>query len=105
MALLRSLLFGLIGYALAPRVIYSHVVLAVPQVSAPSAGDANAVSIIDVARGVSPNEIPALLHLEPGDRLITPIDEVLASAAPGTFLDVSVRTWRGPVRRVLVLLH
>jgi len=74
------------------------------------------VSVIDVAHGVAPGALAALVHLEPtewvsaiNDRALDSDLEAgarLASLAPdaGGFLDLTVTSARGE-RRVLVLLH
>lgn len=73
------------------------------------------VNVIDVAPGVPPAQIAALIHLGPGEHVSTVNDRVLASdlevgaaiaslPRPGEFVDLTVASPAGE-RRVLVLLH
>jgi hypothetical protein len=74
-----------------------------------------AINVIDVARGVSPAQVAALIPLGPGEHVAAVNDRVPASdlevgamiASPprhGSFLDLTVASPAGE-RRVLVLLH
>jgi len=77
---------------------------------------APSVSTVDVAHGVAPGALAALLHLRPtewvsavNDRTVDsdlPIDALIAPLAPhaGEFLDLTVASATSE-RRVLVLLH
>jgi hypothetical protein len=73
------------------------------------------VNVIDVAPGVAPAQIAALIQLAPGEHVSTVNDRVPASdlevgaliasqPRPGQFLDLTVASPAGE-RRVLVLLH
>jgi hypothetical protein len=97
-----------------------------PQVNSPCGAGAGAgagcedrappVSTIDVAHGVAPGALAALLHLRPtewvsaiNDRTVDsdlPVDALIAPLAPraGEFLDLTVASATSE-RRVLVLLH
>ncbi len=73
-------------------------------------------SIVDIASGVAPSQLPALVRLAPGEHVIAVGDRpvsgdleagaVLADASPhaGGYLDLTVTGAVGP-RRLLVLLH
>lgn len=74
------------------------------------------ISVIDVAPGVAPAQIAALIPLAPGEHVAAINDRVPASdleagaaiASPpghGSFLDLTVASPAGDERRVLVLLH
>jgi hypothetical protein len=73
------------------------------------------VSVLDVARGVPPVQIAALIQLGPGEHVSAVNDRVPASdlevgaliasrSRRGEFLDLTVASQAGE-RRVLVLLH
>ena len=73
------------------------------------------VNVIDVAPGVAPAQIAALIQLAPGEHVSAVNDRVPASdlevgaliasqPRPGQFLDLTVASPAGE-RRVLVLLH
>jgi hypothetical protein len=84
----------------------------------PAPGDRGAprLSVIDVAEGIAPSQLAALIPLRPdehvtavNDRAVTGDLEagaVIAARAPlrGGFVDLTVSTPRGE-RRVLILLH
>jgi len=74
------------------------------------------LSVIDVADGVAPSQLAALIQLRPNERITAvndreldsdvEADEVLAALAPhrGGFVDLTVAT-ASTERRILVLLH
>jgi hypothetical protein len=74
------------------------------------------VSVVDVAHGVAPGALAALVHLRPtewvsaiNDRAVDsdlPVDALIAPLAPhdGEFLDLTVSSATSE-RRVLVLMH
>jgi hypothetical protein len=81
----------------------------------PAADRATPVSVVDVAHGVAPDDLVALLHLRPGEHLSAINDQPLADAsedaslaalAPhaGEYLDLTVASETAE-RRVLVLMH
>ena len=116
MLLFRSLAVGLMGACvmlLAVRPAYDVRVAQEPP-PAPVVAPTSA-SIVDVARGVAPEQVPSLIALAPGEHVVAIGDravandldagaELVAGARGGGFLDLDVRGARGE-RRVLVLLH
>ena len=122
MLLFRSLTIGLLGACIlliarleqptATVIIKPEATLALP---APAL--ASSATIVDVAPGVRAQDVPALIRLAPGERVVAVDDRrvdsdlaagvAIASRAPsaGTFVDLDIEGAGGSQRRVLVLLH
>lgn len=108
---MRLLRWMLIGFCLGP---YVYVLGAPSKRDSHAAPDA--VTIVDVAPGVAPRDVGALVRLAPGERVTSVGDrEVAGTLAAGTAIGVAVQRGRQFVdltveddagsRRVLLLLH
>lgn len=122
MFLSRSLTLGLLGVALVLLLDISAALTRPRHACAPPAPVRIAdlapvpVSVVDVARGVAPTELVALIRLRAGERVVavdeTPVaSELMAGAliaslprGSGSYVDLTVAGRDGD-RRVLVLLH
>ena len=108
----RSLQLGLVVFA--ATLLVGTIVEKRSDEPAPVRSEA--VSVVDIAHGVSPSELSALVRLATDERVIAvddrPVANDLAAGAAiaerglgaGKFLDLTVGGARGS-RRVLVLMH
>lgn len=119
MFLFRSLTIGLLGACillLARLETATPAVSAVPTIVMSQPMPQTSATIVDVARGVRAADVPGLIRLAPGERVVA-VDErrvesdlaagvAIANRAPssGAFVDLDVEG-NGAHRRVLVLLH
>lgn len=121
MFLFRSLTIGLLGACIlllarietAPP---APVATAMPTIAMTQPMPVTAATIVDVAPGVRASDVPGLIRLAPGERVIAVDDRrveidlaagvAIANRAPsaGAFVDLDVEG-AGGHRRVLVLLH
>ena len=121
MFLFRSLTIGLLGACIlllariespTPRPLAT----ATPTLAMTEPPPVSGATIIDVAPGVRASDVPGLIRLAPGERVIAVDDRrvesdlaagvAIANRAPssGAFVDLDVEG-NGAHRRVLVLLH
>ena len=120
MFLFRSLTIGLLGACilLLARIETAPPapVSAVPTIAMTQPPPEVAATIVDVAPGVRAADVPGLIRLAPGERVVSVDDRrvesdlaagvAIANRAPssGAFVDLDVEG-NGAHRRVLVLLH
>jgi hypothetical protein len=121
MFLFRSLTIGLLGACIlllarleSPRAEVTSREATLALHAAPPAASA---TIIDVAPGVRASDVPSLIRLAPGERVVAVDDRrvdgdlaagvAIANRVPasGAFVDLDVEGTGGTHRRVLVLLH
>jgi hypothetical protein len=115
MLLFRSLALGLLGACLMMLARPRYEVHMAPAVAAPASSRSD-VQIVDVAAGVAPYQVGALVHLQPAEHVVAVGERSVATdleagaivadsgAHSGGYLDLTVGGPLGP-RRVLVLLH
>jgi hypothetical protein len=115
MLLFRSLVLGLLGACLMLLARPHYEVRMVAPVVLPPPSQ-SAVQIVDIATGVAPNQVGALVHLMPDEHVVAVGERPVVSdieagavvadsgAHSGGYLDLTVGGPAGP-RRVLVLLH
>lgn len=121
MFLFRSLTIGLLGACI---LLLARIT---PQAAAPlavgqptlalAAPVTSAATIVDVAPGVAASNVPSLIRLAAGERVVAvddrTVDSDMAAGAAisnrspgaGAFVDLDVERGDGAHRRVLVLLH
>jgi len=117
MYLSRPLTLGLLGIAVVLLLDISAALVREPtRASAPLAAQHEPVSVVDVARGVSPSELATFVRLRGDERVVAVDDQAVANdlaagalianrtLGSGSFLDLTVGGRAGQ-RRVLVLLH
>ncbi len=119
MFLFRSLTIGLLGACvmLMVRIEPARGPVQPTSMPDPLPPQAATAAIVDVAPGLRPSEVPALIRLASGERVISvddhPVDSDLAAGAAiamrapsgGGYLDLEVERPDGLHRRVLVLMH
>ncbi|MBL9016934.1 MAG: hypothetical protein JNL83_22285 [Myxococcales bacterium] len=118
MFLFRSLTIGLLGACILLLARLEGPAATVsPGAAVHAAPAATAATIVDVAPGVRASDVPSLIRLAPGERVVAVDDRrvdsdlaagvAIANRAPasGAFVDLDIAGTGGAHRRVLVLLH
>ena len=116
MVLFRSLTLGMLGACLYLLLAVGSRPARIRYVVVPQAA-AVQTSIVDVAHGVTPAQLPGVIPLAPGEHVVAVAEHAVANDleagaqisthAPATngFLELTVRSAGGSARRVLVLAH
>jgi len=116
MLLFRSLTLGMLGACLYLLIAVGSPPTRIRYVVLPQTAPIQ-TSIIDVAHGVTPAQLPGVIPLAPGEHVVAVAEQTVANdlqagaqismhaPAPNGFLELTVRSAGGSARRVLVLAH